>query len=188
MKVDKEEMKANRKADQQKMERQISSLACKMNANQERIEAIVHSIRSEQDGKIQRQIEKIMERQEIPKEGAPVASLECKEQGPKELESRAERQMVPTKEAAVKFSRVMKKWHRGQHMAAGQRVTPTKLTRGDCESRKKLVAACRKVSHRATVAWRKRTIFGDIRTQGNCRPREVVTAAGKIMTLHAELA
>jgi hypothetical protein len=51
-----------------------------------------------------------------------------------------------------------------------------------------LVAACRKVSCRATVAWRKRTVFRDIRTQGNCGLREEVTAAGKTITLRAGLA
>jgi hypothetical protein len=67
-----------------------------------------------------------MERQEIPKEGATVASLEFKAKGPKELESEAEHQMVPMEEAAVKSSRVMKKQYRGRHIAAGQHVKPTK--------------------------------------------------------------
>jgi hypothetical protein len=137
-KADKEETKANRKADQEKMERQISSLASKMDANQERMEAIVHSIRSE--------------RQEILKEGAAVASLECKEQGPKDMESGAERQMVHMEEATVKSSGITKKRHRGRHIAAGRRMKPTQLTQGDCESRRKLAAACRNVSRRATVA------------------------------------
>jgi hypothetical protein len=136
-----------------------------MDANQERMEAIVHFIRSERDGKMQDRIENGMERQEILKEGAAVASMECKEQGPKDMESGAERQKVPMEEAAVKSSRVPKKRQRGQHIAAGRRVKPTKLTRGDCESRKKLVAACRKVSRCAAVAWRRRNIFRDIRTQ-----------------------
>jgi hypothetical protein len=50
-----------------------------------------------------------MKRQEIPKEGAAVASLECEERGPKEMESGAERWEVPTEEVARKSSRVMKK-------------------------------------------------------------------------------
>jgi fused signal recognition particle receptor len=219
-KADKEEVKANqvkaeaeRKAHMQEMmEKQIGSLASKMDANQERMEAIVHSIRYEWDEKIQRRSENVTERQEIPKEGAAVASLECEKQGPKEMEanfttcrtetmvcqeettvaslecqeptskegeSEAERREVPKEEVAVKSSRVTKKRPRGRRIAAGRRVKPTKLIRGDGESRKKLVAACRKVSCRATVAWRKRSIFRDIRTQGDCGPRRKLGEIGR---------
>jgi hypothetical protein len=71
-----------------------------VSAFEEKMEAIVHSIRSERDEKTQDRSENVTERQEIPKEGAAVASLECEEQGPKELESRAERQLVPTEDVA----------------------------------------------------------------------------------------
>jgi hypothetical protein len=42
----------------------------------EKMEAIVHSIQSERDGNIQRRFDNVMEWQEIPKEGSAVASLE----------------------------------------------------------------------------------------------------------------
>jgi hypothetical protein len=67
-------------------------------------------------------------------------------------------------------------------------VKPTKLIRGDGESRKKLVAACRKVSCCAALAWRKRNLVRDIRTQGNCGPRQGLCAAGILVTLRARLA
>jgi hypothetical protein len=51
-----------------------------------------------------------------------------------------------------------------------------------------LVAACRKVSRCAAVAWRRRNIFRDIRTQGNCGPRQELGAAGIRVNLHAKLA
>jgi hypothetical protein len=63
-----------------------------------------------------------------------------------------------------------------------------KLIRGDGEFRRKLVAACRKVSRRATVAWRKRTILRDIRTQGNFGPLRILGAAGEMVTLRAKVA
>jgi hypothetical protein len=44
-----------------------------------------------------------------------------------------------------------------------RRLKPTKLTRGNCGSREMLVAACRKVSCRAAVAWRKRNLSRKIR-------------------------
>jgi hypothetical protein len=88
------------------MERQISFVASKMDAHLARMDAIVRSIRYERDEKIQRRSENVTERQEIPEEGAAVASLE---QGPKEVESEVERREVPTEEVAVKSSRVTKK-------------------------------------------------------------------------------
>jgi hypothetical protein len=177
------EMKADRDTQMQEM---MAEMGVKMNANQERMEAIVHSIRSERDGKIQHRVENVMERQEIPKEGAAVASLECN--GLKKLESRGERREVPTEEAAVKSSGITKKQHRGQYIAAGRCIKPTKLTRGDCGSRGRLVAACRKVSRRAAVAWHRRNIFRDIRTQGNCGLRQELGAAGIMVTLRVRLA
>jgi hypothetical protein len=51
-----------------------------------------------------------------------------------------------------------------------------------------LVAACRKVSRRATVARRRRHIFRNLRTQGNDGPWKKLGAAGKMVTLRAKLA
>jgi hypothetical protein len=130
MEADKEERKEEVKAVQEKVdvnqarmeeitakieERLKGEMRLTVSAMEDKMEAIVHSILSERDGKIQRRIENVMERQEIPKEEAAVhtmrawqeetaASLECKEQGPKELETEVERREVPTEEAAVKSS------------------------------------------------------------------------------------
>jgi hypothetical protein len=38
------------------------------------------------------------------------------------------------------------------------------------------------------ILWRNRTIFRDIRTQGNCGPRQKLGAAGEMVTLRARLA
>jgi hypothetical protein len=130
-------------------------------------------------------LEELSERQEIPMEGAAAASLE---QDPKEMESGSERREVPKKEVAGKSSRVTKKRPRGRRTAAGRRVKPTKLIRGDGESRKKLVVACRKVSCRAAVAWRERNLSRKIRIQVNGGSRQRLGAAGIIVTLRAKLA
>jgi hypothetical protein len=116
-----------------------------------------------------------------------VARLECEEKGPKGMEPGEERQLVPAEEVAVKSSRT-KKRPRGQRIAVGRRVKPTKLIRGDGESRRKLVATCRKVSLCAAVAWRRKNFFRDIRTQGNFGPWQELGAAGVMVTLHAKLA
>jgi hypothetical protein len=64
-------------------------------------------------------------------------------------------------DAAVKSSGTMKKRQWGQQLAAERHGEPKELTRGNCGSRRKLAAACRKVSRRARVAWRKRNIDRD---------------------------
>jgi hypothetical protein len=64
----------------------------------------------------------------VCQEETTVATLECQEPSPKEWESEAERQEVPTEEAAVESSRVMKKRHRGRRIAAGRREKPNELT------------------------------------------------------------
>jgi hypothetical protein len=125
-KADREETKAN----QARMEESLKGeMRLTVSAIEEKMEATAHSIRSEQDGKIQRRIENVMERQEIPKEGATVVSLECN--GPKDRESEAEHREVPMEEAAGKSLGITKKRHRGRCIAAGRRVKPTKLTQGD---------------------------------------------------------
>jgi hypothetical protein len=181
-------MKADRKADNEIMAEMkadwdvhVQEIVAKtVSAIEGKMEAIVHSSQSERDEKTQHWRENVTERKEIPKKGAAVASLECERQGPKDLESGAEHQLVPADKVIRKSSR-MKKRPRGRCIAAGRRVKPTKLTRGDGESRRKLVAACRKVSRRAAVAWRRRNIFRNLRTQGNCGPRKELAAAGKML-------
>jgi hypothetical protein len=88
----------------------------------------------------------------------------------------------------VKPVKGWKKWHRDRKPAAGRRGEPNELTRGDCGSGKKLAAACKKITRRATVAWRKRNVLRKIVTQGNCEPRSTLTASGIMMTRHARMA
>jgi hypothetical protein len=104
------------------------------------------------------------------------------------MESEVEYREVHTEEAAVKFSGKIKKRHRGRHLAAGRYGEPKELTRGDCGSRRKLAAACRKVSRRAAVVRRKRNVFRKIRTQGNCGPWKELAAAGSRMTQSKKVA
>jgi hypothetical protein len=84
-----------------------------------------------------------------------------------EMQSSGEHQNVPKEGVAVKSSRTTKKRHRGRNLAAGRRGEPKDLTRGDCESRRKLAAACRKVARRAAVARRETS-------SGKFGPRKIV--------------
>jgi hypothetical protein len=88
--------------------------------------------------------------------------LDSNELNPEDVEIKVQHREVPTEEAAVKSSGTMKKRHRGRHQAAGRRREPKELTRGESGSRRKLAAACRKVSRRGAVARRKRNVFKKI--------------------------
>jgi hypothetical protein len=107
---------------------------------------------------------------------------------PGTMQSMEEHQEIPKEKAVVKPIKGRKKRHRDRKPAAGRRGEPDELTRGDCGSGKKLAAACKKITHRATVAWRKRNVLRKTVTQGNCGPRSTLTAAGIMMTRHARVA
>jgi hypothetical protein len=77
------------------------------------------------------------------------------EANPEEIQSEAVHREVPKEEAAEKSSGVLKKRHRGRHLAAGRRSQPEGKTRGNCGSRKEFAAARRGMTRRAGVARRK---------------------------------
>jgi hypothetical protein len=62
------------------------------------------------------------------------------------------------------------------------------MTREDCGSERKLAAACRKVSHHAKVAWRKRKLFRKTGTLKKCGWRKEFAAARIRMTRCAKVA
>jgi hypothetical protein len=93
---------------------------------------------------------------------------------PEEMESESEHGEVPKKGRKQQQS----DWH----LAAGRCEEPKELTREVCGSRRKLAAACRKVSHRVTVARSKRNVFRKIRTLGNCGPQMELDISGMRMT------
>jgi hypothetical protein len=64
------------------------------------------------------------------------------------MQSIAEHRVAPKEDAVVKQVKGRKKQHRGRKPAAGRRGKPKEITRGDCGSGRKLVAACRRVSRR----------------------------------------
>jgi hypothetical protein len=51
-----------------------------------------------------------------------------------------------------------------------------------------VTAAGKKMTRRATMAWRKRIVFRKIGTQGMCGSRKRLIAAGIKMTRHARVA
>jgi hypothetical protein len=105
---------------------------------------------------------------------------ELMEPSPEMMQSIGVHREVPREEAAVIPVRGRKWRHRGRKQAAGRHGEPKELTRGDHGSGKKLAAACRKASRRATVAWLKRNVFRKSWTHGDCGSRKEVTAARRL--------
>jgi hypothetical protein len=83
----------------------------------------------------------------------------------------AAKEEVPKEDDVAKPVNGRKKRQRGKKQAAERCEEPEELTRGICGSRRKLAAACRKVSRRATVARRRRDAFKNGRTQDGCQRR-----------------
>jgi hypothetical protein len=104
------------------------------------------------------------------------------------MQSIEEHQEIPTEEAAVMPVGEPRKRHRVCNLAAERRQKRTERARGNCESRRKLAATWRKVSHCAKVAWWKRNLFKNVQMQRNCGPRKRLTITGRKMTRHATVA
>jgi enoyl-[acyl-carrier-protein] reductase (NADH) len=123
MKIHMQEIMVEMKADQ---DAHMQEIVAKIDGIKDKMEATVHSIRSELDGKIQCRI-KNMEQQEIPNEEAAVhtmrawqqetmacqemmeANPEKEEPSPEEMESEVECQEVPMENAIEKPVRERKK-------------------------------------------------------------------------------
>jgi hypothetical protein len=102
------------------------------------------------------------------------------------MESEGERREVSKEHATMESGKAPSKRQREQHLAAVRRGKPKELTRGDCGSRRKLAAACRKVSRRARVVWRKRNIITNnwIRDTDEQGPQRVGALRKKLWTRH----
>jgi hypothetical protein len=103
------------------------------------------------------------------------------EEEPTSVETKPEvahQREVPVEDAVVKPVNGRKKRHRGKKQAAGRCDEPEELTRGICGSRRKLAAACRKVSRRATVARRRRNAFKKERIKDGCQRRLAAARRG----------
>jgi hypothetical protein len=152
-----QEMRADREQKKADMEEILSKMEERMAATQ-----------AKTDGKLKVLTETIEKTQAEPREEM--------------MQSAEEHQEVPREDTMVIPVRGRKRRHRGRKEAAGRHREPKELTRGDCGSRKKLAATCRKASHRATVAWHKRDVFRKSWTRGNCGLRKEVTAFRKNVT------
>jgi hypothetical protein len=104
------------------------------------------------------------------------------------MQSVEEHQEIPKEDAAVMPVGGRKKRRRDRNLAAGCRQKPKRRIQATCESMRRLIVTGRKITRRATAAWRKKNVFRSTGTKGNCGPRSKLTAAGIMMTRHAGVA
>jgi hypothetical protein len=142
-----------------------------------------------------------VQRQDIPNEEVAVQSQKtCRSEtaasqeytetkpDPGKMQCVEEHQVIPKDEGAMMPVGELRTRHRDWILALGRIQKPKRRIRASCESRRRLTVASKKITCRATVAWRKRNVFRRIVTQGNCGPRSTLTAAGIMMTRHAGVA
>jgi hypothetical protein len=110
------------------------------------------------------------------------------EKNPEMMQSTEEYQDVRSKDVAVMPAKGLKKRRKGRKLIAERRGEPKKLNRGHCGSRKKLAAACRKMSRHAAVVWHKRNLIRRSETRGYCGSRKGVTVADRRTCPHATVA
>jgi hypothetical protein len=120
--------------------------------------------------------------------GLTEANTEKIEQDPRMMQSVEEHQDIPTEDIAVMPVGEPRKQRRVWKSTAGRRGEPKELTRGNHGSRRRLAAACRKVSHHATVARQERNLIRKIWTDVNCGPRSTLAAASRRMTHSTKMA
>jgi hypothetical protein len=75
-----------------------------------------------------------------------------------------------------------RKRRRVRNLAAERRQKQKERIRTSCGSKRRSTVACRKVSRRAKVAWRKRNLFRTVQTQRNCVLRKRLVVTGKRTT------
>jgi hypothetical protein len=90
------------------------------------------------------------------------------EPDPRMMHSVEEHQDIRKEEAVVVPVGEPRKWRRVSNLAAERHQKRKERAKGNRGSRRKSAAACRKVSRRAKVAWRKRNLFRKIRILEKC--------------------
>jgi hypothetical protein len=136
-----------------------------MDANQERKEANRKAYHEEMMAMLDAYHERMMACL-----GKTEADTEKTEPDPGMMQSTEEDQEIPKGEAAAMLVGEPRKRCRVRNMAVERRQKRKERTRGNRGSRRKLAAACRKVSRPAKVAWRKRKLVRRSGTQENCGP------------------
>jgi hypothetical protein len=120
--------------------------------------------------------------------GKTEANTEKTEPDPGMMQSTEEHQEIPKGEVAVMPVGEPRKRSRVRSLAAERRQKRKERARGNRGSRRKSAAACRKVSRRAKVAWRKTILVRRSGIQENCGPLKEFSPTGIRMTHRAKVA
>jgi hypothetical protein len=120
--------------------------------------------------------------------GKTEADTEKIESDPGMMQFTDEHQEIPKGEAAVMPVGEPRKRRRVWSLATECHQKRKERTRGNRGSRRKLAAACRKVSRCSRMAWHRKSIVRKIGTQENCGPRKEFAAAGIRVTCFAKVA
>jgi hypothetical protein len=182
-----QEMNANAKSGEEKMEAAIHSIQHEMKGFLSFVDQKTQNLRKELTETVEKTA---VEQHDIPKEEETALN---RNKIPNEvvkgtMQSAEEHQEIPIEDAAVIPVGGLRKRRRDRNLAAGRRQKPKKRIQASFESEKRSAAACKKVSRHATVAWRKRRVFRRIVTQGICGRRSTLTAAGIRTTRCAKVA
>jgi hypothetical protein len=176
MKATQERMEADRKSDREDLKGMMEEM---MNANQEeKLARMREGIKSGQAEMKPILDAWLMDVKDGRKETTACQEATETEPNPGMLQSIEGHQEIPKGEAAGMPVVGPRKRRRVRNLAAERRQKRKERTRGYSGSRRKLAAACRKVSRRAKVAWRKRNIIRKIRTLEKCGRRKEFAAAG----------
>jgi hypothetical protein len=93
------------------------------------------------------------------------------------MQSVEEHLEIPKEDTVVMPVGEPRKRRRDRNLAAGRRQKPKRRIQASCESRRRLNITGKKMTRRATVAWRKRNVFTRIGTKENCGPHKKLAAA-----------
>jgi hypothetical protein len=120
--------------------------------------------------------------------GKTEADTEKTEHDPGMMQSTEGHQEIPKREVAVMPAGPPRKWRGVRNLAAERRQKRKEGTRGNHGSRRKSAAACRKVSRRAKMTWRKRNHVTRNDTQINYGRRKRLNVTGRKTTRRATVA
>jgi hypothetical protein len=155
----------------------LPSMQDKMDANQEKMETNRKAYHEEMMAMVDAYHERMMACL-----GKTEADTVKTEPEPGMMQSTEEHQEIPKGEAAVMPVGEPRKRRRVRNLAAERRQKRKERTRGNCKSRRKSAAACRKVSRSAKVALRERKLVRRSGTQENYGPLKKFSPTGIRMT------
>jgi hypothetical protein len=167
----------------------MAEINAKMDSNQAEMSSTVCAMRSELKESIQHEMKAVIQpiRSELDEMTACNKATET-EPDPRMMQSIEEHQEIPMGEATVMPVGEPRKRRRVRNLATGRHQKMEERTRGYCGPRRKLAAACRKVSCHAKVAWRKRNLIRKIRIQACSESQKELALARREMMHHAKVA